>query len=121
MKNKFITEITVTIVLIVILVVLVNPYNIFMTNMFHMMLLGISVAVFGFLASLLLKEKAVDEREEKHRSLAGRIAFLSGSSVLLLGIIFQSLNDTLDIWLVTALIVMVVAKVVTRIYTDKYL
>lgn len=120
MKNKYTTEIVISAVLIALLILIVNPGDVFMPSMAQMMIAGILVIVFGFFASLILKEKIKDEREDKHRGLAGRQAFLAGSSILLLGIVVQTLEDKLDVWLVIALVVMILVKVITRIYNDLY-
>ncbi len=119
-RNGFVLEIIAALILIALLTLLADPYDFFMPTMIVQIIAGIAVVVFGILAGLLLKEHAGDEREEKHICLAGRVAFLAGSSVLLLGIIMQVLSDKLDIWLVIALVVMVVGKVGTRIYSDHY-
>jgi hypothetical protein len=48
--------------------------------------------------------------------LAGRIAFLAGSAILLLGIVVQTYFHALDPWLVAALAAMVIAKMVGNAY-----
>jgi hypothetical protein len=63
----------------------------------------------------------VDERDAQHRTLAGRNAFLAGSGLLTLGIVIQGYTHTVDPWLVITLIVMVVVKIGTRIWSDKNL
>jgi fatty acid desaturase len=120
MKNNHTIEIIIAFVLIALLILLSNPYNIFMPSMFQMFVSALAVIVFGFFASVVVKERAHDEREAVHRSLAGRIAFLCGSLVLLVGIVYQTFHHNLDIWLVTALVAMVVAKASVRIHTDRY-
>src|SRR3989344_88728 len=89
---------------------LVNPFHVWMPSEAHMALLAAAVATFGAFAVFVLREHAGDEREDRHRSFAGRVAFLSGSAVLLLGIVLQSIAHTLDPWLVTALLVMLLGK-----------
>jgi len=75
-----------------------------------------ALAVFGV---FVLDEKPVDEREEAHRSLAGRIAFLVGSTVLTVGIVVQEVQyEKVDEWLVLALVLMVLSKIATRIYSN---
>lgn len=61
-------------------------------------------------------EHSHDEREDHHIFLAGRIAFISGSSILAVGIIVQLLSGTLDIWLPIALGVMILSKTAALMY-----
>ncbi len=104
-------------VLIVLLVLFLNPFEIWMPDMATMTMMAMLLVVFGVFAVFVTKEKVRDEREEIHRMRAGRIAFLSGATVLVLGIIYQSFKHTLDPVLVVALAVMVVAKIVTLVYS----
>ncbi len=106
-------------VLVLLLVLILNPMHFWMPTMAHMMLLGAAVVVFGLFASFMLREDAGDEREGAHRMLAGRAAFLTGSSLLILGIMYQSYTHTLDVWLVIVLVGMLLAKVGTRFYSDR--
>ena len=97
---------------------LVNPFNIWMPEMTHMLVLAIAVAVFGACSVFVLMEQIGDERENEHRHTAGRAAFLAGGAILITGIIMQTLQHALDPWLVWALLGMVVAKSITRLYSD---
>lgn len=111
-------ELLVSALLVIVAVLLVNPFHFWMPDMAHMAILGCLLVVFAALATFILRERAVDERETAHRMLAGRSAFLLGSFVLVLGIATQTFQDALDPWLVGALVIMVVAKIATRIYVD---
>lgn len=120
MKNN-IKEIILTICIVVVAVLLLNPFSFWMPNMLVMCMLASILALFGVFAGLVLREKSKDERDDIHKGLAGRNAFLAGSVVLILGIFIQGLSHTIDAWLILALIAMIIAKVVTRIWTDKNL
>ncbi len=76
---------------------------------------------FGIFASFILREKSFDERDNLHRSLAGRNGFIAGSSILILGIVTEGYSHSVDPWLVGALIVMILTKIGTRIWSDKNL
>jgi hypothetical protein len=124
MKNNpkgIISETIVTIALIVIAILLLNPFHFWMPDMMVMCMLAITLALFGIFASFILREKSVDERDDQHRTLAGRNAFLAGSGVLTLGIVIQGYTHKVDPWLVIALIVTVVVKIGTRMWSDKNL
>ncbi|MFZ2149841.1 MAG: hypothetical protein WAV15_01645 [Minisyncoccia bacterium] len=120
MKNN-ITEIIVTIFLIVIAILLLNPFHFWMPDMIVMIMLAFALVLFGIFANFILREKIFDERDSLHRSLAGRNAFLAGSTILMLGIVTQGYSHSVDPWLVIALIVIIIVKITTRIWSDKNL
>jgi hypothetical protein len=120
MKNNL-KETIVTFSLIAIAILLLNPFHFWMPDMMVMGMLAITLGLFGIFATFILREGVVDEREGQHRTLAGRNAFLAGSGVLTLGIVIQGYAHTVDPWLVVALIVMIVVKIGTRIWSDKNL
>lgn len=120
MKNNF-KETIVTIALVALAVLLLNPFHFWMPDMVVICMLAVLLGLFGIFASFILREKVVDERDSQHRTLAGRNAFLAGSGVLTLGIVIQGYVHTVDPWLVVALIVMVIVKIGTRMWSDKNL
>ena len=117
-KNRFIFEMVSAGVLLLSAVLLVNPLQLWMPTMLHMIMLAVVVAAFGVLAVFVVFERVVDERDDAHRSLAGRAAFLVGSAILLMGIVVQTFAHTLDPWLVVALLGMVVAKIGARMWSS---
>ncbi len=119
MTNRNIKEITVSVVLIALLCLLANPFHIWMPSMVHMTIVALALGAFGLFASLIMKERANDEREGAHRMYAGRVAFLTGSIVLITGIITQSLTHSIDIWLPGTLIVMILSKIAARVWSDR--
>lgn len=119
MKNN-IPETLVTLCLIVIAILLLNPFQFWMPDMMVMVMLAVTLGLFGIFASFVLREGVADEREGLHRTLAGRNAFLAGSGVLTLAIVVQGYTHSVDPWVVTALIVMIITKFLTRIWSDRY-
>jgi len=117
MKNNL-KETIVGTVLLALAVLLLNPLHFWMPDMMVMAMLGVMLAVFALFASFVLREKVEDEREAVHRMLSGRVAFLTGSALLTLGIVVQATTHEVDEWLVIALVAMVLSKIATRIYTD---
>jgi uncharacterized membrane protein len=120
MKNN-IKEIILTISIIILAVLLLNPFDFWMPNMLLMCMLVTILGLFGLFAGLILREKSEDERDDVHKALAGRNAFLTGSVVIIIAIVVQGYNHIIDPWLVLALISMITTKVLTRIWTDKNL
>ena len=87
--------------------------------MMLVIVLALALVVFAFFASFILKEHSFDEREESHRIIAGRVAFLVGSGAAILGITVQALSGVVDPWLVVILSAMVIAKIGTRFWIDR--
>lgn len=115
---KLFSETVVALVLVVILVCFINPFDWWMTDAFHMTLLGLIVAFFAIFAMLLWKENAQDEREQLHRFIAARLAYMTGGIILLLGTVLQALAHAIDPWLPAALAGMVLAKILGRFYAQ---
>ena len=116
MKNNLLQEILISALLIILLVLFLNPFDFWMpTTLLMMMVLGLVVVVALF-ASFVWRENHRDEREGFHKMMAGRIAYLTGTALLTLGIIVQSFNHELDSWLIFTLAGMIVAKVISFIY-----
>lgn len=92
------------------LLLLVNPFGVIMTSAYvltSLMLLGLAVIAFG---AFIWRENYRDEREEHNAMKAGRLSYFAGGAVLVLAIIVETLQHTLDLWLVAALAIMVVTK-----------
>jgi len=116
MKNIFVGELVVGIILVVLLLLLINPFYMYMPNKVEMAVVVAAVAAFAVFGALVWREKVVDEREEAHRSLAGRFGFLAGSVVLTIGILVQSLSHNLDPWLAVGLGAMILGKLAGLVY-----
>ncbi len=101
-------------------VLLILPSNIWMPSMAQMTILALAVIAFGVLAIFVAHEGDGDEREEVHRALAGRTAFLAGGAILLFAIVVESIAHTLDQWLVLALLGMVIGKEGANFWNDRY-
>ena len=116
MKN-FLGEIIVAAVLLALTLALFNPSGIFMPTYLEMTVLAALVVLFGVFANFIWRESSSDEREQLHRMFADRIAFLTGSGILLLGIVIQEFSRQLNSWLLLTFAVMVIAKIAGLIYT----
>ena len=118
MKNNFVKEIIVSSVLLALTFLLLNPFHFWMPEMMVMVILVLMFIVFALFAIFVLREQTQDEREVTHKMISGRIAFLIGSALLTLGIIVESFNHNVDVWLAVALVAMILSKIITRIYSD---
>ncbi|EKD85607.1 MAG: hypothetical protein ACD_37C00679G0003 [uncultured bacterium] len=119
MRNNFLVEILIAMGLIMLLILLLDPFMALMTTPIQtMMIAGILIFFVSFCA-FVWRENTKDEREQFHKHIASRLAYLCGSAILIVGVIFQSLNHALDPWLVIALIVIILAKITGAIYAEK--
>ena len=109
-------ELSVGLGLLALIYIIFNPWNVFMPGYVVMGFLIGAVVLYLAFAVFLWKENSGDERERFHRLFADRIAYLAGSALLLIGIVVGELRHALDPWLIYALAVMVIAKVVGLIY-----
>lgn len=120
MKNNFF-EAVVTVFLVMLAVLILNPFRFWMPDMVVICLLAITLGLFGMLASFVLRENVQDERDNLHRTLAGRNAFLAGAGVLTVAIVVQGYTHSVDPWLVVALVAMIVVKFLSHLWSDKNL
>ena len=114
--DSFWTGIILPIAVVLLLGLLVNPFGFWMPSAMAMMLMAALVIAFALFAAFFWRERARDEREHLHRLLAGRIAFLVGAGILVLGIVVQTARHELDPWLAAALAGMILGKIAGLIY-----
>lgn len=81
----------------------------------------IALIVFSIFAVFIWRESARDEREAQHAHQAGRIGFLIGNGVLVLGILYQAHIGMIDWWLLVALTAMIFGKWISAWYSQYYL
>ncbi len=89
---------------------LVNPFHFLMPSALGLIIVMVLALLVIAFAVFVWREHPSDEREELHALKAARISFFVGGGVLLLAIIAQSINHSIDPWLLVALGSMVVAK-----------
>jgi hypothetical protein len=115
-KITGIAEIIVPVALLLILGAFLNPTGLLMPESTEMMLLVFFALGFIAFLGLVWKEHPADEREHAHLLAAGRVSFFVGSSILTAGIVLEALKHSIDPWLIAALIFMILAKLVTRVW-----
>lgn len=105
------------VVILIIAVICLNPGNLSMPNSIVSMLhIGFVLSFLTF-AAYLLKEKSSDERESLHVLAASRISYLVGVGALIAGISIQTVNHNIDPWLVGTLCLMILSKLISRMYS----
>jgi len=114
MKIKI--EFFISLMILAILGVFLKATDLLMPNSTNMMLMvGLIVGFLGFVG-LVWREHASDERDVAHIQKSGRLSFLFGASVLVIGIVFQASNHNIDPWLIYSLSGMVLTKLISRIF-----
>lgn len=113
MHNTFATELLFILILTSLSLLLINPFQFWMPTSIHITVVALTLTIFSAFSLFIWKAQAIDEREKWHRLVESRISFLSGAFVLICGILFQSFSHQVDLWLVLALFVMFISKIIT--------
>lgn len=115
--NSLLIELGIAIALVGVLTLFLMPGPLLMPKSQETMITVILAVLFIVFSALVFRERSRDERENVLRMNAGRISFLAGSIIAVIGILYQSLSHDIDPWLVMTLIGMVLAKTLTRVYS----
>lgn len=116
MKNNLIGETIISLGLIVLLIFFMNPLDLLMPQRMHQLMVPLLVILFILFAAVLWKENLGDEREQLHKFIASRFAYVAGIAILILGIIFESIHTFIDPWLIIAICIMLLAKICGLVY-----
>lgn len=116
--NKNYLHIIVAGVLAFFLLALADLIPFWMPMMGEMIALLIVVILMLVWAGFVMQETAHDEREVLLKMKSGRIAYLSGLGVLMLALIVQGFAHAIDPWIAIAIAVMVVSKLLSRLYLE---
>jgi hypothetical protein len=116
--NKNYLHSGVAIVLAFFLLTLADLVPFWMPMMGEMTALLLVVILLLVWAGFVMQETAHDEREVLLKMKSGRVAYLSGLGVLMVALVVQGFAHAIDPWIAIALAVMVVAKLVTRLYEE---
>lgn len=116
MKNNFLGELIISLVLIGLLVFFINPLDLLMPQPLHPFMLPFLAVLFIIFAGLLWRETPGDEREQLHKFIASRFAYFAVIAALLIGVIVQSFKGELDPWLVIAVCIALLAKILGFLY-----
>jgi hypothetical protein len=119
MKNKTI-QISIAVLLIVCLTLLSDPFMIWMPMGAQMAALLGAAVLLAVWAGFVMYERAPDEREAVHRMNAGRMAYLSGIVLLTIALVTQGLAHDIDPWISVTLGTMVLVKLLSRFYSERF-
>ncbi len=119
MKNKTI-HLCIAVLLITCLILLSDPFMLWMPRGVQMAALLGATVLLAIWAGFVMYERAPDEREAIHRMNAGRMAYLSGVVVLTIALVTQGLAHDIDPWVSVTLGTMVLVKLLSRFYFERY-
>jgi len=115
--NKII-QISVVVLLTFLLLVLADLVPFWLPMMGEMIALMLVVVLLVVWAGFVMQEQTHDEREVLLKMKSGRVAYLSGLGVLLMALLVQGFAHTIDPWIAITLAVMVVVKLLARLYEE---
>jgi cobalamin synthase len=118
-KNKQLFDAILLFGMVAISLVAIAPDTIIMPSSIQMILLGIVLVLLSGFLVLLWREDPADERESQNQALASRYAYLVGAIILIIALIFQSLNHDIDPVVPIALLGMVATKIIVQKTKDK--
>ena len=113
-------HIGVTIILVILLGLLSDSFMFWMPEKAQMLILLVVAVLVCIWTGFVMYEEAKDEREIVHKMEAGRIAYLSGITTLVVALIIQGFNHSIDPWITAVLGVMIVSKLIARLYYEHY-
>lgn len=116
MKNKFVGEIIISLALIGLLIFFINPLDLLMPHALHPFMVPFLIVLFIIFAGFLWKETPGDEREQMHKFIASRSAYFATIATLIVGVVLQSFKGEIDPWIIIAICVGLLAKIVGLIY-----
>jgi hypothetical protein len=97
----------------------VAPDSLFMTSFVQMCVLAaVLVALVAFIA-VVWRENPADEREAENITSASRWAYMAGLVVLMVGVIYKTVNHTAGSLESVTILVMIATKVLVQRHKDK--
>lgn len=107
--------------LAVLLVLLTDPFMYFMPPMAALVTLFLIVLIIGTWTGSIIREVPGDERAIMHRMQAGKVAYLSGTILLTIVVVYQGIfHHMVDTEVALVLGVMVTAKIIAQAYLDTH-
>lgn len=112
------SEVIISLAFVGILLLFLHPSEFLMPMTLEASLVILLITTFLAFIGFVWKEHSQDERDELHKLHAGRISFLTGVTIIVIGILVQNARHNVDPWLVAALVIMILTKVLARRYSQ---
>ena len=106
----------ISLVLIGLLVFFINPLDLLMPQPLHPFMVPFLIVLFIIFTGFFWKETPGDEREQFHKFIASRFSYFAVIATLIFGVILQSFKGEIDPWLIIAICVALLAKILGLVY-----
>lgn len=104
---------------LVIIIIFIALYYVSLAPMAYILCSFVVALMSVVFVASILKKTDRDEREERHRTIAAEVGYITTGAVVLIGIIHGTLSHhSVDPWLFIVLVVMLTARLIARIYLD---
>lgn len=120
MKKTIFAESILLGILSLMLLLLLNPFHVMMKLMVSSLVLGALIGLYVVKFFLIWREKPQDERDLQHRFQSSWTSYTIVSLLLFTGVIVESLQGSVDIWLIVAIAGMFLSKLISIIYLEIY-
>lgn len=117
MKNNIVGETFIGIILIALLGMFLNPLNLIMPHGMHMVMIPLLIILFIIFIGLVWKESPGDEREQLHKFIASRFAYFAVVVTLIVEVVIQHSQGSVDPWIIIALCIALLAKIIGLLYS----
>ena len=120
MKTSFFAEVILLSLLSVLSIFLLNPFNIIMKLMIASGVVTLLVILYVIKFVIIWKEKSQDERDIQHRFYSSWISYVVTSVLLFSGIVIESLQGSIDTWLIISITGLFITKLTSLVYLEVY-
>jgi len=118
MKDK-IKEIVSALAILIVGFLILDPMSFYYTNMQTASLVIILLIAYVAFQIFIWKAKPQDEREDQLLYRANANAYLFGTAVLVIGLVYQAFSHSVDVWLLIALLVMIISRMASCFYKER--
>lgn len=113
-KYKSLLDIVLLIGLAALALLTIAPKSFVMPTSLQMLLLAVVLGLISGFLVLLWREQPSDEREADNQAQASRFAYIVGAVVLIVSMLVESLQHSLDPALPIALLAMIATKIIVQ-------
>ncbi len=99
---------------------LLNPFNLMMKLMLSSGVVVCLAVLYIIKFFVIIREKPQDERDLQHRYHSSWASYSTVSILLFTGVIVESFQGDVDVWLIIAFTGMLISKLVSLIYLEVY-
>lgn len=102
------------------LVWLLNPFNLMMKLMLSSGVIICLAVLYIVKFFVIFREKPQDERDIQHRYHSSWVSYSTVSVLLFCGVIVESIQGEVDLWLIIAFTGMLLSKLASLVYLEIY-